>query len=141
MGRRSLALHSNVAGYLWQVHFSIYIQSFLKAAFFFSFHGFFILILYWALASSYESLRQFLNSFLLSLKIPHQRPLSSKQGQQIESGATRPRSHYGRKQYDNKANATSSTVSKSNFGNYSQSYGTITASGLANLHSKKWSSW
>lgn len=54
----------------------------------------------------------------------------------------RPRPAFGKKQFDNMKNSVVSgqrnAISGSSGANYSQAYGTITASGLAALHNKKW---
>ena len=65
------------------------------------------------------------------LQIPHQRPPSGTK--------ERPRPAFGKKQYENVKNHPQSGASKTSIGSgYAQNYGTITASGLTALQSKKW---
>ncbi|ELU10754.1 hypothetical protein CAPTEDRAFT_1572 [Capitella teleta] len=64
-----------------------------------------------------------------SAGIPHQRPPSGK--------AERPRQVYGKKQFENQRNVPTTGSAQRNFGNYSQTYGTISASSL-NAINKKW---
>ena len=66
------------------------------------------------------------------LQIPHRRPPS---GGPLKE---RPRPAFGKKQFENMRNTPGSGAPKSALGNYSQSYGTITASGLAAIQNKKW---
>ena len=67
----------------------------------------------------------------VSLQIPHQRPPSGTK--------ERPRPAFGKKQYENARNVPHSGASKAAVGSgYSQSYGTISASGLTALQGKKW---
>ena len=69
----------------------------------------------------------------VQFQIPNRRPPSS-------SGPLRdkPKPAFGKKQFDNMKNNPVSGAGRSTLGGYSQSYGTITASGLAAIQSKKW---
>ena len=69
---------------------------------------------------------------IITLQIPHQRPPSSRERDRPVKPA------YGKKHFSNTQNVSSSGAPKQQFGNYSQSYGTISSSGLANLQGKKW---
>ncbi|KAK2145223.1 hypothetical protein LSH36_694g01022 [Paralvinella palmiformis] len=62
--------------------------------------------------------------------IPHQRPPSGK--------AERPRPVYGKKQFENTRNAPTTGAPRGTLGGYTQSYGTITASGLQSIQARKW---
>ena len=72
-----------------------------------------------------------MNFLFVLFQIGQQRPPSGKE-------APKPRVIYGRRQYDNKQNVPSVGASKGQLGNYTQTYGTITASGLSTMQSKKW---
>lgn len=68
--------------------------------------------------------------FISFSQIPHQRPPSGK--------AERPRPVYGKKQFENTRNAPATGAPRSTLGGYTQSYGTITASGLQSIQARKW---
>lgn len=61
--------------------------------------------------------------------VRNQRPVSAKD--------SRPKPVFGRRQFNNSINNCSGGAPKATFGSYTQSYGTITASGLASLQTKK----
>ncbi|XP_041358022.1 mitogen-activated protein kinase 15-like [Gigantopelta aegis] len=64
-----------------------------------------------------------------SRMVPGQRPTSA--------NVPRPKPLYGRKQFSNAVNHPSVGAHKATFGSYTQSYGTISSSGLAALQTKK----
>ncbi|XP_071118914.1 extracellular signal-regulated kinase 2-like [Haliotis cracherodii] len=64
-----------------------------------------------------------------SRMVPGQRPSSASN--------PRPKPVYGRKQFSNAVNNPSTGAHKASFGSYTQSFGTISASGLAAIQSKK----
>ncbi|XP_074640868.1 extracellular signal-regulated kinase 2-like isoform X2 [Tubulanus polymorphus] len=64
--------------------------------------------------------------------MPNQRPTSSSKDQ------SRVKPVYGRRQYENTRNTSSTGAPKSVYGSYSQSHGTIAASQLSALQSRKW---
>lgn len=61
--------------------------------------------------------------------VRNQRPASVKE--------SNPKPVFGRRQFNNNVNNCSGGAPKATFGSYTQAYGTITASGLASLQSKK----
>lgn len=50
----------------------------------------------------------------------------------------KPKTGYGRKQFDNTRNTSAGGGARAGLGSYSQAHGTITAAGLAALKQGKW---